>query len=99
MCGGYSGEDCGVLKIWKAISNAKLPCQRGYILPNVRQTYASWALQSGIAPENLQKILGHKKFATTAEIYYHSNADALVSTVLNASNRVSNRKQTATDEN
>ena len=34
MCGGYSEEDCGVLKIWKAISNTKLPCQRGYILPN-----------------------------------------------------------------
>ena len=66
---------------------------------STRHTYASWALQSGIAPENLQKILGHKKFAMTAEIYYHSNADALVSTVLNASNRVSNRKQTATDEN
>ena len=66
---------------------------------STRHTYASWALQSGIAPENLQKILGHKKFATTAEIYYHSNVDALVSTVLNASNRVSNRKQTDTDEN
>lgn len=66
---------------------------------STRHTYASWALQNGIAPENLQKILGHEKFATTAEIYYHSNADALVSAVLNASNRVSNLKQTDTDEN
>lgn len=66
---------------------------------STRHTYASWALQNGIAPENLQKILGHKKFATTAEIYYHSDADTLVSAVLNASNRVSNPKQTDADEN
>lgn len=56
-----------------------------------RHTFASWASQNGISPETLQKILGHSKFSTTAEIYIHANVDQLVSAVENVSNFVSNQ--------
>lgn len=48
-----------------------------------RHTYASWAVKQGMQPEVLQKILGHVKYSTTAEIYVHSDIDQLVSAVDN----------------
>ena len=46
-----------------------------------RHTYASWAVKSGMQPEVLQKILGHAKYSTTAEIYVHSDIEQLVKAV------------------
>ena len=48
-----------------------------------RHTYASWARQAGVAPDMLQKILGHANYSTTANIYLHTNAEELVAAVTN----------------
>ena len=46
-----------------------------------RHTFASWASEAGIAPETLQKIIGHAQFSTTANTYIHKNIDQLVAAV------------------
>lgn len=46
-----------------------------------RHTFASWAVKNGVAPEILQKILGHAKYSTTAEIYVHADIDQLVEAI------------------
>ena len=51
-----------------------------------RHTYASWARKSGIAPEALQKILGHASYTTTASIYVHADAEQLIAAVEDAGN-------------
>lgn len=51
-----------------------------------RHTYATRAVMEGMKPEVLQKILGHEKYETTAEIYTHIGPDALVSAVEFVSN-------------
>ncbi len=48
-----------------------------------RHTYASWARKQGMAPETLQKILGHADYSTTANIYVHTDADELIQAVEN----------------
>lgn len=48
-----------------------------------RHTFASWARRSGLAPEVLQRILGHASYTTTADIYVHSDADELIKAVEN----------------
>lgn len=50
---------------------------------STRHTYASRAVKDGLAPEYLQKILGHADFSTTANIYTHLDADTLVNAVTN----------------
>lgn len=42
-----------------------------------RHTFASLSAKSGVSPENLQKIVGHADFSTTANIYIHQDIDAL----------------------
>lgn len=46
-----------------------------------RHTFASWAVKKGIPPEVLQKILGHSKYSTTAEIYVHADVEQLICAV------------------
>ena len=46
-----------------------------------RHTYASRAVSEGMPPEILQKILGHAKYSTTAEIYVHSDLEHLLKAV------------------
>lgn len=46
-----------------------------------RHTYASRAVKEGVAPEVLQKILGHADYATTANIYTHLDIDTLIDAV------------------
>lgn len=46
-----------------------------------RHTYASRARKSGMAPELLQKILGHANYNTTANIYVHTDVDSLIKAV------------------
>lgn len=51
---------------------------------STRHTYASWARKAGIAPEMLQRILGHANYSTTANIYVHTSAEELVQAVKKA---------------
>lgn len=46
-----------------------------------RHTYASRARKDGMAPEILQKILGHADYSTTANIYFHTDVEELVRAV------------------
>ena len=46
-----------------------------------RHTYASRARRAGMAPEILQKILGHANYSTTANIYIHTDIEELVRAV------------------
>ena len=46
-----------------------------------RHTYASRAVKEGMAPEILQKILGHADYSTTANVYTHLDTETLVSAV------------------
>lgn len=44
---------------------------------STRHTFASISSQAGIKPENLQKIIGHSNFQTTANTYIHQNLEEL----------------------
>lgn len=46
-----------------------------------RHTFASWAVKSGVSPEILQKVLGHAKYTTTADIYVHADAEQLITAI------------------
>ena len=48
-----------------------------------RHTYTTRAVKEGLAPEMLQKILGHADYSTTANIYTHIDAETLVDAVTN----------------
>ena len=50
-----------------------------------RHTYASWAVEHGMKPEILQKVMGHANYTTTADIYVHADTDVLISAVEAAS--------------
>lgn len=45
-----------------------------------RHTYTTWAVNNGVKPETLQKILGHTKYETTMG-YFHADIDELISAV------------------
>lgn len=45
---------------------------------STRHTFATLSADAGISPENLQKIIGHASYETTAEIYVHKNTEALI---------------------
>lgn len=47
-----------------------------------RHTFASWAVKNGVSPEILQKVLGHAKYTTTAEIYVHADAEQLINAIV-----------------
>lgn len=49
-----------------------------------RHTYATRAVKEGLAPEFLQKIIGHADYSTTANIYTHLDPETLVSAVTNS---------------
>lgn len=42
-----------------------------------RHTFATLSVEAGMNPEDLQKIIGHAKFETTADIYVHENTERL----------------------
>lgn len=44
---------------------------------STRHTFASLSAAAGMRPENLQKIIGHANFSTTAEVYIHQNVNEL----------------------
>lgn len=45
---------------------------------NCRHTYATLAVQSGVKPEILQKILGHADYNTTIGVYTHLDLDDIL---------------------
>lgn len=44
---------------------------------STRHTFASISSSSGVRPENLQKIIGHANFSTTANTYIHQDFETL----------------------
>lgn len=50
---------------------------------STRHTYATRAVKEGMAPEILQKILGHSKYETTVDVYTHLDIDTLIAAVEN----------------
>lgn len=45
---------------------------------STRHTFASLSATAGMKPENLQKIIGHANYSTTADIYVHKNIEELI---------------------
>lgn len=45
---------------------------------NCRHTYTTMAVQSGVKPELLQKILGHADYSTTVDVYTHLDLNEIV---------------------
>jgi len=43
-----------------------------------RHTFASLSAAAGVQPENLQKIIGHANYSTTAEVYIHQDVATLI---------------------
>lgn len=60
-----------------------------------RHTYTSRAVKEGMAPEILQKILGHADYSTTANVYTHMDVETLVKAVENDSNLLVTKKDLA----
>lgn len=48
-----------------------------YTPHSTRHTFASLSAAAGIQPENLQKIIGHSNYATTANVYIHQDIELL----------------------
>lgn len=44
---------------------------------STRHTFASISAAAGMRPENLQKIIGHSDFSTTANVYVHQDIEIL----------------------
>lgn len=45
---------------------------------STRHTFASLSAAAGMQPENLQKIIGHANFSTTANVYIHQDIETLI---------------------
>lgn len=48
-----------------------------YTPHSTRHTFASLSAEAGMRPENLQKIIGHANFSTTADVYVHQDRETL----------------------
>ncbi len=70
------------LEIMQGRKNDK---KSGYVFDNpdhltphsCRHTFASLCSAAGMRPEQLQKIIGHANFSTTADVYIHSDLEKL----------------------
>ncbi len=55
-----------------------------YIPPHsCRHTFASICRRTGVDPETLQKIMGHRNYQTTANVYVHKERQELIAAVKN----------------
>ncbi len=53
--------------------------KKNHLTPHsTRHTFASLSASAGMRPENLQKIIGHADYATTADIYIHKDISELI---------------------
>lgn len=77
---GYSGNKeyrNFAKRDWKKLMDeAKIVGMTPY---NCRHTYATMAVQSGVKPEILQKILGHADYNTTVGVYTHLDINDILS--------------------
>jgi integrase len=46
-----------------------------------RHTFASLMVRAEVAPEQLQKIIGHANYQTTADIYIHADTPQLIEAI------------------
>ena len=52
---------------------------KSHLTPHsTRHTFASLSASAGMRPENLQKIIGHADYSTTADIYIHKDISELI---------------------
>ena len=60
-------------------------CERGgikhFCMHALRHTYATRAIESGMQPKSLQKLLGHASIKTTMDLYVHVTDDSLFEAV------------------
>ena len=79
LVSGYSGNrSCAnfAKRDWKELmAELKIDGMTPY---NCRHTYATMAVQSGVKPEILQKILGHADYSTTVDVYTHLDLNEIV---------------------
>lgn len=53
--------------------------KKSHLTPHsTRHTFASLSASAGMRPENLQKIIGHADYSTTADIYIHKDVSELI---------------------
>lgn len=64
----------------------KLKIDKSKTPHSTRHTYTSRAVKEGMAPEILQRILGHADYSTTANVYTHIDIDTIVKSVETVSN-------------
>ena len=53
------------------------PDKRHLTPHSTRHTFASLSAAAGMRPDNLQKIIGHADYSTTADIYIHKDISEL----------------------
>ena len=70
-----SSYDTHLYKICKSCGLANLS------MHSLRHTYATRAIESGMPPKTLQKLLGHASIKTTMDRYVHVTDDPLISAV------------------
>lgn len=58
-----------------------------------RHTYTSRAVKEGLAPEVLQRVLGHANYSTTADVYTHMDVESIVNSVDIASGLLTKSKK------
>ena len=69
--------DYGIIKGSYQSINIKF-ADKNHITPHsTRHTFASMSADAGIHPEDLQKIIGHANYSTTADIYVHKDVERL----------------------
>ena len=61
------------------------PCNeagiKGFCMHALRHTYATRAMEGGMQPKLLQKLLGHASMKTTMDRYVHVTEDSLTKAV------------------
>lgn len=72
LIGAYSGNknyQSFYKKDWQRLMESL--CIENMTPYNCRHTFVTMAVQSGVKPEILQKILGHRDYSTTIDVYTH----------------------------
>ena len=54
---------------------------KGFCMHALRHTYATRAIESGMQPKVLQKLLGHASIQTTMDRYVHVTNDSMLKAV------------------
>lgn len=71
--------DIGIIKGHKPKDSSAYKLEGNYPTPHsTRHTFASLSSAAGLKPENLQKIIGHANFNTTADVYIHQDTERLI---------------------